>query len=539
MALSFDDNAVGLWVRSHDGSWWSPLSADPTADDFSTQIGLLRDEAARLGLIDLPVLLLLPPQQVLSITLPSGGDAAEAAKFSACLPDLAGFPSDEMVVAFLRHALGGERSCLVGHRQTYDEARAYAADWGFVPGRVSSLGHLAAFGDALPEFRLPEQIDFCESFDDPVVTTAPAEASGTSTAEGRGGANTAGALVFAGLVLSVVLATLLPERVGIPTSGKEPLWQALEPSGRHVVALNPFPVEPGSISPEPLTSTTDVLRTPGSQLHADFDSPSPVTPPTIETVRGGFEAPGPLQGRGVFDTRLTAPLIPADEAHGAAPLRAPLIVLSPDVPKPARHPRIPDLEKEAIAGEDLAVPDASAATDAGDAAPPRPEGLSVTAPDGTAIAVVRAQPPQTPSIADQAEAQGASRPVDDVAARRVPVPRPDPYVAGYVRLSDPVSTSPLPATRPKAVPAPVRTAATRTPSASASASGFGEGDLVLLGVFGLDGSKQSLLRLPDGRVLTARTGDKVTGWRIGRIDRSSVRIIKSGVSRTLRLAGGL
>ena len=57
----------------------------------------------------------------------------------------------------------------------------------------------------------------------------------------------------------------------------------------------------------------------------------------------------------------------------------------------------------------------------------------------------------------------------------------------------------------------------------------------LLGVFGKQGSRRALLRLPSGEVMRVSRGAVVDGWVVARIDKTSMRITRGGEAQTLNV----
>lgn len=161
IALGLGDTAVVLWLRDGSGNWRETGRADPRDPEFAARIAELRCAAGQRA--EAPSLLLLPAEQVLARTAPATALRDEAS-LAGWLSEEAGLALDEVMLALAPVVPGAaapaawgraERICLAAHRQTVEEARAYADRWGFAAGTVSTVCARNILGEAAPAFRTP------------------------------------------------------------------------------------------------------------------------------------------------------------------------------------------------------------------------------------------------------------------------------------------------------------------------------------------------------------------------------------------------
>lgn len=84
--------------------------------------------------------------------------------------------------------------------------------------------------------------------------------------------------------------------------------------------------------------------------------------------------------------------------------------------------------------------------------------------------------------------------------------------------------------KPSAIP-------TRTTVAKAATerSRFNKRKMNLVGVFGTPNARRALVRLPSGRYVKVKAGDRLSGWKVSAIGESSLRIIKGSKNQVLRM----
>jgi type IV pilus biogenesis protein PilP len=64
---------------------------------------------------------------------------------------------------------------------------------------------------------------------------------------------------------------------------------------------------------------------------------------------------------------------------------------------------------------------------------------------------------------------------------------------------------------------------------------FNKKRMSLIGVFGKPSARQALLRMPSGRFVKVKPGQKISGWKVAAIGESSVRITKGSRNQVLRM----
>ncbi|MEM9851354.1 MAG: hypothetical protein AAF761_05080 [Pseudomonadota bacterium] len=83
-------------------------------------------------------------------------------------------------------------------------------------------------------------------------------------------------------------------------------------------------------------------------------------------------------------------------------------------------------------------------------------------------------------------------------------------------------------------PAPGPTATT-VARAATERTRFSKSRMSLVGVFGTPAARRALVRLPTGRYVKVKAGDRVSGWQVSAIGESSLRIRKGSRNQTLRI----
>jgi type IV pilus biogenesis protein PilP len=66
-------------------------------------------------------------------------------------------------------------------------------------------------------------------------------------------------------------------------------------------------------------------------------------------------------------------------------------------------------------------------------------------------------------------------------------------------------------------------------------SGFSKRRMSLIGVYGSSSNRRALVRLPSGRYVKVKPGQKLSGWKVSAIGESSIRITKGNRNEVLRL----
>lgn len=95
------------------------------------------------------------------------------------------------------------------------------------------------------------------------------------------------------------------------------------------------------------------------------------------------------------------------------------------------------------------------------------------------------------------------------------------------------STTPS-AARGTSKPTPGNTTTT-VARAATEKSRFNKNKMSLVGVFGSASSRRALVRLPTGRYIKVKAGDRVRGWKVSAIGEGSLKITKGSRNQTLRV----
>ncbi|WP_170412292.1 hypothetical protein [Ruegeria atlantica] len=135
-ALSF--SSTGISLRHHsDGDWYCIGEVSLDAPDLNAQVIALRDQGFALE-NDLNCKLVIPADQVRFMAIPTDGLSPEEAteKAQAELASSTPYALDEL--AFDTATVGAMTHVVAVARQTLDEARAFAAEHGFVPVQYST-----------------------------------------------------------------------------------------------------------------------------------------------------------------------------------------------------------------------------------------------------------------------------------------------------------------------------------------------------------------------------------------------------------------
>lgn len=244
---------------------------------------------------------------------------------------------------------------------------------------------------------------------------------------------------------------------------------------------------------------------------------------------------------------------------------------------PVRPVAEPAVEPEPVvsAPEVPATPEAAvAAAQAAEAlALPRPPQRAETVVGGASLAAVPA--PVNPAIADGADP--ATAVVDPVEVAALSLPRPPSRKKVLVQLAainDPsalfaspqaVPLAQTPISRPgdlkeraaairaRRAQEPARQVAAVTPGATTAASslrlpssaqvaraatiedGINLGGVSLIGIFGTANARRALVRLPQGRYVQVKRGDRVRGWTVSAISEDNIRVQKGAQNSILRM----
>lgn len=276
LALAFGETTVELLVEI-EGETWESLGEVPLElPDFETRIAALREAGRIVDPSGAPVRLWLPESQVLRRDL--AADAEPPADLATAATDLAalcGATRDEMVAAIPPPRADGARTILGAYRETWEEAQAFARDWGFAPGPVSA-----------------REVDI--AFAVPRTTPSMAAAGRVDPARPR-----AEAMAWSGAIGAAALASLAL------------VWLALGgwPEAEDSLSLRPFDAEPPGV---PATVGAD---TAGARPDLSADPPPEAAGPG--PAGSGIAPPPP----GRADVLPDAPRPPSTDRSGAAEIR--------------------------------------------------------------------------------------------------------------------------------------------------------------------------------------------------------------------------
>ena len=515
LALALSESSVTLYQRQNSGGWQAVGDATPGSDDFPHRIDALRVEALLADPDRTPVLIWLPPEQVLERHLDLSGTGPRAEHRAArTLAEATPYKAQELSIA-LAPPVGREpRLVLAALRQTVQEAHIFVSRWGFVPGDVSTRGHDATFGPGGPTFSLRE----------PVYAGA-----------GR-------------TVTRLAAASLAVAAIGAAAFGNS--WLAPEPEllvdnvKAHAVTI----IRAAKHETSYLVSA-DHPTAPhvGDLRHLSWPimvlEPGGTTPPAIAATRSG-EAPEGVRLAALGPTDLPLPDALAGPARPQDPdvLVAPVApVPAPEIPERTDTPPVeetdsPDNPKAVALSSPVprarpAVPQPELATAPVDApAPPAPSAREAEPEVQTLqAAALEPEPQVTPAplpavrqlVAPPAEQSVEEGSPSAVAVAPPPQPRPQELAAGPVRLA-------VPQVR-------VGKIAPRRVGRAAVERGLILNDTSLIGIIDARSGREALVRLPTGNYRRVSRGDKLDGWQVSAISGDSMRLTRNGQRRVLLL----
>lgn len=578
IALSFSASGVELWLRTADGGWLARGRALLSEPDFDGAVAALRDRAAAEAGCTGPALLWLPDEQVLHLDVTEAdlaatgvGDRIAAAVL--CVTRTADPNSGALVVAVAPADAAEQVRILAAPRQSWAEALAHAAAWGFRPGPVSvRLGEVAVnrwqpvFAPAVigaPIHHLGARASAASPDRGTSSPLDPPFTADRASRTGRATMRTGAGLAIAASLVVAVIAGIGTETMG-PAGEDLRGWLAKSwTSGRSAVAGAPGPL--GVTADPPRVRLPEVLA--GAQL-ADWPSPHP--DPTDRPAPTPALAPAAAPPTEQTQRARTV----LDQGRAAARLHiSPEPLQTPDLAALSTPQALDDPIRIALAVPGLPSREAAPARPGLPAMPTLPRGVPAPAParapEPAAPSPVRAKAGGAGSAAAHAVALAAARPLDGDAAALTPAagatalgPADPPEAAEAAasasnsRLA--VSSSPVPAPRPSDrrtadPPAETETIAVVVETVSAGAilappprplvpesarkaarEGSPDGgSLDLIGVIYLDEVRAALLRDSDGRITRATEGESVSGWRVSGIERDRIRLDRSGRGRTL------
>lgn len=494
LALDLSSAEVRLLARTEFGSWVELGTAPLDAADLVRRIEELREMAERRAGAPGPVALWLPPEQVTFREYRMGRLARPRAEALRRLA--AEGIGGELSVAVTRGVPGGPVSVLAVPVRTVQDARAYVARWGFVPGRVSTRVEAARFGLYGPVFELPGR----------PAQPAPRAAIGTAAAATVAiavGLGAWGAWQSAGEGAADAAAREPARAAAVDERPREILQASFLPLDyRHTRLLGPSPLG-GPVAAaglEPRLGGAPEFRLPATG--ASVRAGGGVAPPAYARP-GRLGLSAEATGRPDLSQLLEgidrireegARLASIDAASGLAAMSEETADAFSDPAVPTggtAEADPPDVPEEVVLAASGAAPDMVPAP------PPRPgtaeTGASETGTRGTGtlLAVIRAPRPAARPPAKKLDRPSAHRMIADTA------------------------------------PARVRKAASQRGLALDSTS--------LIGMMEDRSEREALIRTANGSYLRVGTGDSVEGWRVTAVTREAITLSKGGQRRTLHL----
>ena len=370
------------------------------------------------------------------------------------------------------------------------------------------------------------------------------------------------------------VAAPLASTVAVPVVAIAPPRHA--PSPRLVAEV--APKAPAPLGPVVTQGTRDMPELAGLKPTDDLSAdriaarilPVPAPPrrpgsaaPVASFDAAGRPAPRPPQASVATVTPKALATRPAPVADGLRPRARPL-----GAPPAALSAAITGAVNKATA-EPVRVASLSTATDAAALVAATVAATTVAAPEprpvrAAAIQPVKAQPvtvrvkPKPAVLATRAPLAEKPTPITakpvPIAAKPVPVTTvPTRTVTTKAVPVKPVATrAPVMAPAPKVVAqrpaaptvrqaslAPAKTAPQKQMVAArptVEKAGLSRGSVSLLGVFGAEGERHALVRLPNGKVKRVRAGDNLSGVQVASVGADTVRLTGGGRDTLLKLA---
>lgn len=580
LAVEFRAEEIALFSLQDDE--WRELNAVRIdAPDLNDRASDMRRIASKLaGAKEPEVDVWLPGEQVINLDVDAAAAGArpKQAALAAITKDGA-LTADELVVDTTVAATGHAASAV--EKVVVREARDYIERWGFSPQRVTTRHGHSAF-HAGPTFHRVEK------------SPPPAALAGVAAALLTVFA--LGFLAFGGggedeVVSDPPVLVELDKVAEVEPAEPPETPTASETTEAATVEATPPQEDAPALeeAPQPEVLTSLVALTP---LAASTTDPAPIVlgdpmeaGPTIVfgDLSSVLAAPSGSQPVEVIspkelNPRLLTPSVMVDVVADNAPPLEPSPLDDPINPAalgdaPTATPEIgdavaiilDDLTNESAApdSDDEVTLDASSGTDAEGADVARPSEGAENAPTVEEVAVgeVDAVEERAEELADTPELSVAEPVEEDefapgpgaVSAAPAPLTRPDSL--DMTPSENIVASAPAPKPRPSSIrPRPAAVAGASTASsatvmrvqrgpptgpgvanAATLSNALELSDINLLGVFGRQGSRRALLRMPNGDVMRVTRGAVVDGWIVSRIDGASLRITRGGEAQTLNV----
>lgn len=265
----------------------------------------------------------------------------------------------------------------------------------------------------------------------------------------------------------------------------------------------PAPVDPAHAAKKPLVRPEAILDRAAAARAAPSASPTAIPEPAAPEP--ALSAPAATEG---------ALPPPVDPAHAALPPKSrPAVVVARAEAARTQAEAIAAAAEAAARAEAEALAKASRLAVASSQRPfSRPSGLAKAVEAAIAAAVAAPEPAPEPAAAPAPEPAPAPAPA--VAAAPAPEEVDEP---------EPVETVPnMPTTVTVARQATVKNA-------------IDLGKINLIGVYGSSANRRALIRMPTGRLIKVKIGDRLDGGQVAAIGDSEVTYVKGGRSFTLKI----
>ncbi|MCB2134831.1 MAG: hypothetical protein KDE08_02630 [Rhodobacteraceae bacterium] len=229
--------------------------------------------------------------------------------------------------------------------------------------------------------------------------------------------------------------------------------------------------------------------------------PASVTPP--ETDAGALTEPDAAAPAETDVALLTEPEAPAEELAVAAPDPA-LAAL-----KPRTRPAAIMARAESIRAAQAAIEEAAEAARRAEA-------------NASALAVATSRRPATRPAAMSLAVEAA---IAAAVAEPLPEPEPAPEASATVEIDEPEVTAPAPD-----LPTSITVSKQATIKNALNLS-----EVNLIGIYGSAANRRALIRMPNGRYVKVKIGDRIDGGKVAAIGDSELSYVKNGRTIVLKI----
>lgn len=304
-------------------------------------------------------------------------------------------------------------------------------------------------------------------------------------------------------------------------AGRPPRLPAARPQSI-TTAAQPLPTPAAEATSEEAPTAPPDPRVVGKQPRprpASLAVPTPPADPVPETVPGDGTTPGTSPAPD-DQTALPPPAPPVDPRHAARkPAARPDAILATAEARRSADEAIAEAAASAALAEAQATETAlAAASQLAVASSRKPAPRSAVAVSAAAAARLAAATPAPAPVdsgaveAALAEAQASAEPEPASAPAPADIDEPEP--------TEGIAT--LPTTRTVA-------------KKSTFANAIDLGDINLIGVYGSSAARRALVRLPSGRYVKVKVGDRLDGGQVAAIGDNELRYVKKGKTLVLRI----